>query len=234
MLGLGFLLLGFFLLFLFSPCKELHFCRTVFLYKSILLKALLPSSPSKSYCYKSAIKDVFSRVWHTNSTQSGTAKPHNFIMSFQIFGERKDALAGSISREKLQLLGREHLRFHSGAKEQKDKCLNIILEKNSQTEAQTWSRFSRTEDQAEGSFDGSSLDFIQLQDFAASHWWLWIIFAGRTTLWTSALEAPSEQMPGRAASLFMRRSTTRGQSHESCTAGHEDFGARLNRDAWFA
>lgn len=66
------------------------FCRTVFLYRSILLKALLPwSSPSNSYCYKSVIKDVFSRVWHINNTQTGIAKASQFYHELQNTWQKK-------------------------------------------------------------------------------------------------------------------------------------------------
>lgn len=93
--------------------------------------------PSNSYCYKSVIKDVFSRVWHTDSTQMGTAKALQFYHKLQnTWREKRCPCREHQHKRSFVSWGHEDLRFdQDGGK--KDKCLDTILEKISQAGGQS-------------------------------------------------------------------------------------------------
>lgn len=83
------------------------------------------------------IKDVFSRVWHTNSTQTGTAKALQFYCELQnTWREKKCPRREHQHKRSFISWGHEDLRLIRMG-EKKDRCLDIILGKTSQVGGQS-------------------------------------------------------------------------------------------------
>lgn len=76
--------------------------------------------PSNSYCYKSVIKDVFSRVWHTDSTQVGTAKALQFYHELQnTWREKRCSCKEHQHKRSFISWGHEDLRFDQDGEKKK-------------------------------------------------------------------------------------------------------------------